>query len=180
MTSTPRLPRDGTDHALMAVLAGAGLVGVLWLAGVASARLSGHRNPHADAFAPIRAFGHPGDPSWAWHSSVGPPPLYWGVTASFVAILVVALWGGFRLLRRDPERSPSDPTRAEGLAVRHQIVAAAGPGALLARGRTLRPSVAKPQPRDIGYRLGSSRGVPCWGTDGVRSHRFPTRRASLR
>ena len=164
MTSTPRLPRDGTDHALTAVLTGAGLVGVLWLAGVASARLSGQRIPHADAFAPLRAFGHPGDPSLAWHASVGPPPLYWGMTASFVTILVVALWGGFRLFRRDPGRSPSDPTKADGLAARRQVVAAAGPSALLARGRTLRPSVTRPRPRDIGYRLGSSRGVPCWAS----------------
>ena len=164
MTSTPRLPRDGTDHALTAVLTGAGLVGVLWLAGVASARLSGQRIPHADAFAPLRAFGHPGDPSLAWHASVGPPPLYWGMTASFVTILVVALWGGFRLFRGDPGRSPSDPTKADGLAARRQVVAAAGPSALLARGRTLRPSVTRPRPRDIGYRLGSSRGVPCWAS----------------
>lgn len=71
MTSAPGLPRDGKDHALLAVLAGTGLVGVLWLAGVTSARVSGQRTPHADAFAPLRAFRHLGDPSLAWNAPVG-------------------------------------------------------------------------------------------------------------
>ncbi len=164
MTSTPRLPRDGKDHALLAVLAGAGLVGVLWLAGVTSAWVSGQRAPHADVFAPLRAFGHPGDPSLAWHAPVGPAALYWGVTAVFVVVFAVAVWGGFRLFRSDSMRSQSDPTKAEGLADRRQVAAAAGLRTLMARGRTLRPSVVKPRPHDIGYRLGSNRGIPCWAS----------------
>ena len=38
-----RPPSEATDMALYAVAGGVALLGVLWLAGAASARLSGHR-----------------------------------------------------------------------------------------------------------------------------------------
>jgi type IV secretory pathway TraG/TraD family ATPase VirD4 len=164
MTSTPTLPRDGRDHALFAILGCAVLDGVLWLAGETSARVSGHPAPHADAFAPLRAFGHPGNPTLVWHASVGPATLYWAVTTLFLVVFAVLVWAGLRLFRREGNRATSDPTKAEGLADRRQVAASAGPKPLMARGRTLRPSIDKPRPQDVGYRLGASRGVACWAS----------------
>ena len=50
----PPTPSESTDLALGAVAVGAVLVGVLWLAGAASAWVSGHRVPHGDLLAGAR------------------------------------------------------------------------------------------------------------------------------
>ena len=75
------------------------------------------------------------------------------------AVAVAArLWSGDRRRRSD------DPTAILGLADRHQVKAAAGAAALLARATTLRSSLACPVPADIGYPLGSARGIECWSS----------------
>ncbi len=140
------------------------LVGLLWFAGAASARLSGHRVPHGDPLAGLGAFAHPGDPSRAWHAPVGPAVGYWTLTVAvllFVGVVVVVVW---RLVRHDRRRDRDDPTRIEGLADRHQVRAAAGPAALLGRAKTLRPSLVSPGPAEVGYQLGTSRGIGCWSS----------------
>ena len=65
-------PTGGTDLALGLVAAGSGR-GVLWGAGAASARLTGHRIPMGKPLAGYGALGHFGDPSLAWGGPVGPP-----------------------------------------------------------------------------------------------------------
>lgn len=155
---------EATDLALYAVAGGAVLVGVLWAAGVVSARLSGHRVPHGHPLAALSAFGNFGDPSRAWHAPVGPPVLYWTVTAAALALVVTVTVTVRRRLTRDRRRANDDPTRVEGLADRHQVKTAAGATALLARAATLRPSLHRAVPADVGYYLGSSRGTACWSS----------------
>ncbi|MHB1509386.1 MAG: type IV secretory system conjugative DNA transfer family protein [Acidimicrobiales bacterium] len=164
-TQAPRRhPSEATDVALYGVAGGVVLVGVLWAAGAASARLSGHRIPHGDLLGGLTAFAHAGDPSRAWRTPVGPPALYWAVTVAALALVVVAGVMVRRILAGERRKASDDPTRIEGLADRHQVKAAAGAAALLARAATLRPSLDRPVPADVGYYLGSSRGIACWSS----------------
>src|SRR5579875_3358151 len=71
-----------TDLALGVLAAGTVTVGVLWAAGALSARLSGHRVPHGHPHGELAAFAHLGNPSAGWHAPVGPPLLYWTLTAA--------------------------------------------------------------------------------------------------
>ena len=158
-----RQPSGGPDL-LLGLAAGAlGLGVVLWSAAAASAWLSGHRPLHPSLFDGYRAFTHLGDPSLAWSAPVGPSFLYWALTV--VALLLVGLigYGGWRLWHSAGTGEPSGPRRA-GMAARREVKRAAGEKALLARSATLRPSLNRPRPADVGYQLGASRGVKCWAS----------------
>ena len=163
MAHTPRRPlSELSDLALCAVAGGLGLVGVLWLGGATSALLTGHRVGRDDVFAGLAAFSHVGDPSRAWHVPVGPAVLCWSVTGT-VLVLAVALTVAIRrLLSVESRRAGDDPTTIVGLADRRQVKSVAGAAALLGRASTLRPSLLRPVPIDVGYSLGSACGVECW------------------
>ncbi len=64
------------------------------------------------------------------------------------------------------QRAPPDPpARARtGMATRREVKRAAGEKVLLARSGTLRPSLGRPRPADVGYQLGAARGVKCWAS----------------
>ena len=143
---------------------GAVLVGVLWAAGAASAWVSGHRFPRGDLLAGVAAFAHGGDPSRAWHAPVGPAVLYWAITCVVLALIITVAMTAWHLLSGERTKAKEDPTAIVGLANRRQVKAAAGAAALLARAGTLRPSLDRPIPADVGYCLGSSRGVECWSS----------------
>ena len=55
-----------------------------------------------------------------------------------------------------------DPRRLAGVATTQDVRAVASTKALLARGRTLRPSLDRPEPSDVGYLLGRSQGQDVW------------------
>ena len=156
-------PVAGVDVWLGLLAGAAGLGVVLWAAGAASAWLSGHPIPRRTPAAGYVAFSHVGDPSLAWGAPVGPAGLYWTVTALAVVLAAGLVLGVWRLARSAPAASrPSDPSRAAGLASRPQVRHAAGPKMLLRRAFTLRPSLARPRPGDVGYQVGTSRGVGAW------------------
>jgi len=121
--------------------------------------------PRARLLAGFAAFGHLGDPSVAWGTPVGPPVLYWSLTAFAVVVVGFVAYGGWRLWRSAgaPARSV-DASHVEGLATRGEVRRSAGSKALLARSATLRPSISRPRPGDVGYRLGTARRVGCWGS----------------
>jgi type IV secretion system protein VirD4 len=156
---------SGTDLALGLLVGAAGLATVLWAGAAVSAWVSGHRVPHADLLDGFVAFDHAGDPSLAWGVPVGPAPAYWALT--FLALITAGL-AGYCLWRvwrpAGAQGRSTDPLRAEGVATRAEVRAAAGAKALLSRAATLRPSLARPRPGDVGYRLGVSRGVACWAS----------------
>jgi type IV secretory pathway TraG/TraD family ATPase VirD4 len=136
----------------------------MWVAGAAAAVLSGHGVPHGHPLAGLAALAHAGDPGQAWHAPVGPPVLYWAITTAVLVVVVMALALGVRQCSGDRRRRRDDPRAIVGLADRHQVQAAAGAGAILARATTLRSSVVDPVPSDVGYLLGSSRGIECWAS----------------
>lgn len=155
------VPRDGKDFVLFGIAGMVAVGGVLWLAGAASALLTGYRVPPGRPFAGLLAFAHFGDPSLAWHGPVGPAALYWAVTFLVLfapAAVVLLVWRRLVLKRRRNVR----PDRTEGVAKRHAVAGAAGSRVLLARGSILRPSLGRLSPSAGGYRVGRSCGVDCW------------------
>jgi len=103
---------------------------------------------------------HPGGYLGVKHVSAS---LYQVVLATIV-LLVGAMMLVLRRLLRGQRRRQDDPLRADGLAPRSEIVRGAGPKALVRRGATLRPSLTKPGPTDLGIRLGTSSGVECFAS----------------
>ena len=57
-----------------------------------------------------------------------------------------------------------DPRRLAGVATARDVAQSASKKALLARGRTLRPSLDRPRAADVGYLLGRSRGQDVWAS----------------
>jgi type IV secretion system protein VirD4 len=164
VTATSSISRDGRDYVIFAVAAGVVLGGVLWLAGAASALASGHRVPHGRQLAGFTAFIHVEDPSVAWRAPVGPPAVYWTITSMVLILLGGVVWLLWRLFKGDTRTKSGATSGAEGLARRKHVARFAGKKALLARASTLRPSITRPSPSDVGYQLGHSNGEPCWAS----------------
>jgi type IV secretion system protein VirD4 len=157
-------PNSSQNLAIGAVLAVAGVFGLLWAAGATSAWVSGHPVPHGHPVGAFTAFAHPGDPSKAWRAPVGPAVLYWGVLIIFLAILGAVAFFGWRAWRVLAVREKTDPTGLPGLASRREVIVAAGQKTLLRKAATLRPSLTDPPPAEVGYALGASRGITCWAS----------------
>ncbi len=164
MTSRSPAPGLGSEAGIF-VVAGAMVVGaVLWAAGAMSALVAGDRVPRGRPLAGIEALAHFGDPGLPWGTPVGPAVLYWGVNVVVgisVTGVAVAVW---RIARRTGKHGEQDPTRIEGLATRRQVEAAGGAKLLVARAKVLRPSLSRPEARQVGYFLGSCRGADCWAS----------------
>lgn len=135
---------------------------LLWWGGVLSAMVSGHNRPRGHVLAGFQAFAHVGDPSRAWGQPVGPATVYWLVTGMLVAIMLTAAWFTWRLFHSLGLIGSRESRN--GLASRTEISKAAGVVALRSRAWHLRPSLTKPPPTDLGYRLGRSHGVWCWAS----------------
>ncbi len=58
----------------------------------------------------------------------------------------------------------ADPYRIVGIATRTEVVRTASKSALLRRAEHLRPSLDKPRPEEVGYRIGTSRGKTVWAS----------------
>jgi hypothetical protein len=144
------------------IVCGIAVTAVLWAGGVVSAVLTGHPVPSRHPLGGLAAFAHAGDPSLGWHSPVGGPVVYWA--AESVVVLAAAAIGvaGWRVFRSSHDRlQVDDPTRVVDLADRRQVASAVGSGSLLRQAGTLRPSLSRPEPRDVGFFLGRSRGAEC-------------------
>jgi type IV secretory pathway TraG/TraD family ATPase VirD4 len=157
-------PDPTRDLSMIALAAGMLVVGVLWAAGAASARLAGHRVPHGRPLGELAAFAHFSDPSLGWHAPVGPAGLYWTITLTFVAGFAALGFGARRVFHPQASGDRDDPDRIEGLAERREIIREASAKGLLRRAATLRPSVHHPRPGDVGIKLGGSAGVECWAS----------------
>jgi type IV secretion system protein VirD4 len=125
--------------------------------------ISGHGWRHYSMVQVLAAFSHSASPGRALGVAGLSATLYMSVFAALV-LLVSALLLLLRRLFGGQHRRKDDPLRADGLAPRCVIARGAGPKALVQRGATLRPSLAKPEPRDLGIRLGSSSGVDCYAS----------------
>jgi type IV secretory pathway TraG/TraD family ATPase VirD4 len=151
---------------IVLVVVGAALVVFALLAGggLASALISGHGLPTHHVEGAITAFAHFDHPSLAWKVPVGPAWLYWSTTVTLIIGGTVLTVFCVQYLQREQRRSDDDPTRVAGLADRHEVKCAAGAKNLLAKGSILRPELVKPVVRDLGFFLGTSRGVDCFAS----------------
>jgi type IV secretion system protein VirD4 len=161
---TDTQPGGAVDVVAVGSAAAVSLGAMLWGAGAASAWLAGHPIPHAKPLAGYAALADVSDPGRAWSAPMGPAVLYW--TTTFLALLVVgvACWGGWKLWHYEPSAKGGGRGTPDGMATRSQVQRAAGAKALLRRSATLRGSLRRPRPADVGYRLGSSMGVDCWAS----------------
>lgn len=140
------------------------LLGLLYLAASTSALFAGEPRLRPSLLAPFVAFAHLSAPSEAWGQGVGSAGLYWLLAAGFVSVgLGGPVWGVLWLsstgIGTDDRLAP-----IRGAASRADVARAAGSRRLVRRAPTLRPSVAHPRARDVGFFLGRSHGRECFSS----------------
>ena len=149
----------------LVLIAAVGLVAaVLRLAGSAAAWLTGVGQPEGGLEAGFRVLTEPGDPAAALDSPGLAAWAYWLVLTlmtSAVVMCALVLWRRIGTLKH---KTSHDPRRLAGVATGRDVETSASERALLARGRTLRPSLTKPKASDVGYLLGRSHGRDVWAS----------------
>jgi type IV secretion system protein VirD4 len=138
-------------------------VAVLFATAELAVAISGHGWRHFTLVQVLGAFSHASDPGRVLGVAGLSSTVYMAVGIVLI-VLVFALLFLLRRLLGGQHRPKDDPLRADGLAPRGEIAKGAGPKALVKRGATLRPSLAKPEPGDLGVRLGASSGVECYAS----------------
>src|SRR3954447_14866062 len=140
------------------------LATILRLAGAVAAWLTGAAQPTLGWAAGFRVLNRPGDPAGALRAQGLVPWVYWLVLvlmAAAVGASALLLWRRIGALKHN---TTHDPRRLAGVATSRDVRTLASPKALLRRGRTLRPSLDHPEPSDVGYMLGRSRGRQVWAS----------------
>ncbi|XSS43081.1 type IV secretory system conjugative DNA transfer family protein [Propionibacteriaceae bacterium Y1685] len=107
---------------------------------------------------------NPGDPSAALGADGLNPAVYWIVTAVLLTGVTVGLGWCWTKWRRHSRKVETDPRRLAGTATSHEVTQTTSAKALLGRASALRPSLENPEPQDVGYLLGSSRGKQVWAS----------------
>lgn len=153
-----------TNAAMIALIGLFGLALILRAAGSVAAFLTGTAQPEAGPAAGVGVLFRPGDPAAALDAAGLHPFAYWAVAAVMLAALVAGGCWAWTRLRRHSRKVATDPHTTAGIATRHEVATTASPSALLKRAGNLRPSVEKPVPADVGYRIGSSRGREVWAS----------------
>lgn len=138
------------------------LAAMLWAGAAAVLLVSGEPLPTVSITDSLGVLTTPSNPGQVFATEDLGPVAYW--TAVMLLLLSLALVGatGWRLTHR-----PSDKPglqHLEGTASRADINRVASPKSLTTRASTLRPSVTKPTPSDVGYLLGTSKGRQVWAT----------------
>jgi len=158
---------DLTELALVGLGTLLAVAAVLRVGAWASASLTGHAPPTGGITGAAGVLAHPGDPSAAWGTPMPGPFAYWAVTAVLLLAVASALTAVVSWWRRDSRRRVRDPRRLPGTSTRADVVAAAGPKAVVRRAAHTRPNLANPaevRPGEVGYLLGRSHGVQAWAS----------------
>ena len=140
------------------------LSSVLRFAGTLAAWASGAEQPRGGLADGLRVVQHPGDPNAALGTAGISPIAYWSTVAAMLVFTAGCAWLVWRLITGFRHRATRDPRRLAGVATARDVAQSASSKALLARGQTLRPSLARPQAHDLGYLLGRSRGHEVWSS----------------
>ncbi len=160
-------PRPANDAFLNIALGGLVAVvafgGVLGLAGSIAAFLTGHPQPTAGITDRLGVLATPADPGAALGTAGLNPFAYWTVVVLLLGILAAAGVFVWRAISR--ARAATNPHHLAGTASGAEVARVASPKALIRRAGTLRPSLTgKPEPGDVGYLLGTSKGGQVWAT----------------
>lgn len=144
------------------LIAAVAAAGVLWAAGAAAAFVTGPPQPTAGLGGVLRVIASPADPGAALGTPDLNPALYWATVTILLGACGVAAGTLWRFTRSIG--SEHDPARLVGVATPSDIRKAASARSVLRRAQTLRPTLARARPEDVGYLLGTSRGGPVWAT----------------
>ena len=160
---------QGVDDELvnlgLGLIAAVGVIAaILRLAGTVAAWLSGTGQPTEGWEAGFRLLSRPGDPGAALGSDGMAAWVYWLVLALMMGGVIAAALVLWRRIGTIRHRTTHDPRRLAGVATGRDVRTVASQKALLARGRTLRPSLDQPEPSDVGYLLGRSRSQSVWAS----------------
>jgi len=153
-----------TNLGMAALIGSAGLALVLRAAGSAAAWAAGIPQPTSGPASGLAVLLDPSEPGTALGAPDLHPVAYW--TTAIVMLTVVGtcsivIW---RLLRASNRDRPLDPFRLPGVASKADVSRSASRRALLRRARHLRPSLSDAMPADVGYQLGTSRGIDVWAS----------------
>ncbi|PVW02339.1 type VI secretion protein [Microbacterium sp. Gd 4-13] len=166
--STPRpagsLGDELTNLGIGLLIGAAILAAILRGAGSVAAWITGAGQPTGGVEAGLGVLLEPGDPA----APLGAPGLsalaYW-ITASVLILAAGAAgWWVWYLIREHGRQVKTDPYRIAGIATGAEVARAASETALLRRAEHLRPSLDRPTPEDVGYRIGTSRGKSVWAS----------------
>ena len=150
--------------ALMCLITLFGFGLTLGVAGEVATFLAGEPGPRGGMARGLRVLTDPGHPGTA----LGTPGLsasaYWVVVVAMLTLVGSAAWFAWIVVARLRHRTKHDPHRIEGIATRRDIDLVASKRALVRRGETLRPSMSRPRPEDVGYLLGRSCGREIWAS----------------
>lgn len=140
------------------------LISVLRLAGTLAAWASGAEHPQGGLAGGFRVVQHPGDPNAALGTAGISPIAYWSTVAAMLVFAAGCAWLMRRLITGFRHRATRDPRRLAGVATARDVAQSASKKSLVARGQSLRPSLARPKAHDLGYLLGRSRGLEVWSS----------------
>jgi type IV secretory pathway TraG/TraD family ATPase VirD4 len=166
MNSQPQ-GRPGDEFvnlALGAVAALLALSALLRAAAGIAAWASEVRQPDGGIATGLLILAQPGDPADVFDAPGLHPIAYWTVVTLLLVALACAAWAAFRWAARGRRRATRDPRRTEGTATVTDVAAAASPRTLIKRSGTLRPSLTKPAPAQVGYLLGHAHGRQVWAS----------------
>ncbi|MBX3086872.1 MAG: type IV secretory system conjugative DNA transfer family protein [Cryobacterium sp.] len=153
-----------TNALMIGLFALFGIAAVLRGAGSIAAFLSGAEQSEVGFAGGVNVLFNPADPAAALESPSLNAVLYW-VVATFMlgALATTSVWVWIRL-RRHSVAATADPRKLHGIASRHNVASNASSRALLHRAATLRPSLVRPKPEDVGFLLGRSHGKQIWAS----------------
>ncbi len=163
--NTPPTERGvATSVALGALVAAVAAAALLRVAGSVAAVIAHVRQPTAGIFGSVDVLLNPAKPGVALGSPDLPAIAYWAVVGSMTtAILLTGIAARIVLRRRSIDRHGSGAV-VDGLATRSDVRQSASAAALLRRAAHLRPSLTRPHPDQVGYRIGSAHGIDVWAS----------------
>jgi type IV secretory pathway TraG/TraD family ATPase VirD4 len=163
MTAGSRTIANLSDKTLaVAVTSTAAVLVCLWSGAWLSSEVSGHGPAKGGLLTALMALANATDPSRSWGQPVGPPVLYWGLTAVIATALSCLAFVVTTKLQRRNNSAKADPRQLPGLASHHDVDLVAGRKALLRRASNLRPSLANPGELDVGHWLGRVARIDCY------------------
>lgn len=161
---TGSLGDELTNNMMVALMGIFGVALVLRAAGSVTAFFGGLDQPAAGITGGVGVLFNPGEPGEALGVNGLNLIAYWVVAGLMLSALGAATAWAWMLWRRHSRKVATDPRKLAGTATSHEVQTTASARALLRRAGTLRPSLERPAPADVGYRVGQSHGKDVWAS----------------
>lgn len=158
------LGEELTNALMIGLFALFGFAAVLRGAGSVAAFLTGAKQPEIGFAGGVNVLFAPADPATALGAHGLNAVVYWVVAVLLLGLLTTAIVWAWARIRRHTRALTIDPRKLQGTASGHDVVSSASSKSLLHRAATLRPSLARPKPEDVGFLLGRSHGKQIWAS----------------